>query len=747
MFRAIKRSGLVEEFTQSKIQRAILQAFQSVRPFGIPSVTPLVTRVLDRLRDSALLDGDIKVESIQDVTENVLMDAGHHDVAKAYIIYRHERSQRRATRLTSYLGCGIADYIHVAKYARWEGTLGRREVYAETVDRSRKMHIGKYPQFTSEITLAFDAVHRKEVLPSMRSMQFAGTALLKQNARGYNCSFSLVDRWRVFAESFYLLLCGCGVGYSVQWQHVESLSAVLTVSKSKVLHHTVKDSIRGWADAFDALILSFTKDPCWIEFNYSLIRPLGAPLVTSGGRAPGHLPLRKMLESVRTLLLMAQGRKIRPIEASDIMCLGAEAVLAGGIRRASLIGLFSSADTEMIYSKTKGNFRPAFGSDPGINAHREMANISAVLLRSSVHRSTFDRLIRVASENFGDPGFFFTNDLNYGTNPCGEIGLNPILETPDGPKTGFSFCNLCEINVATVVDASDFLARCAAAALIGTLQASYTDFSYLGAISEAICRREALLGIGITGIQDNRKIGLDAALLEAGVEVVRATNIKWASLLGIKPAARLTTVKPSGTASLELGAVGSGIHPHWARRYFRRVTANPGEACAQYFRSVNPHMVEVKPNGDLSLVFPIEVGPSVRTVKESSAIPFIDEVMLVYKHWVLPGTAIPESSLGLTHNVSCSVTLRDGELAAVCDYIWDRKDSIAAMAFTPDLVDIRFPYAPLQEVKTAEDEARWDRMIASYKRVDWSMMLELDDGTNITAEAACAGPLGCDPKS
>lgn len=760
--RVQKRSGKIEEYNPNKIQRAMLMAFNATSaPGKIPNISPLVHRVMMEIDGADWPDKTVAAEKIQDLTEHAIMDAGFHETAKAYIIYRHERSLARAKRRRPDKWA-LPNYIHQAKYARHRSEWERREVYSETVDRLEAMHLDKYPQFAEQIKDAVGFVRRKEILPSMRSMQFGGKAVLEDHARSYNCSYTLVDRTRVFQEIFYLLLCGCGVGYSVQWQHVEKLPPVKQINVGRVRHYTVEDTIKGWADAAGELIKAFFQTGVWVEFNYSRIRPEGTPLKTSGGLAPGHVPLRKALELCRQILLNAQGRSLRPVEASDIICHLADAVLSGGIRRSSLIGIFSAHDTEMLYAKAKGNFRPAAGTDPGLNAHRQNVNISAALERKGVHRSVFDRIIRVAQENFGDPGFIFLEDLNHGTNPCGEIGLNPTIWLPcDDPKhevldgecptcfgsgevlrTGFAFCNLTTINMATVVSVEDFVDRAWAAAVIGTVQASYTEFPYLGEVTEAIARREALLGVSMTGIQDCRRISLNPVALQAAAHAVVETNKEWAQLLGINQAARTTCVKPEGTASLELGVVGSGMHPHWARRYFRRVTANPNEVLALEFQRINPHMVEVKPNGQLSLIFPIEVPEGSRVVKEADAIEFVKEVETVYRHWVVPGTARPDSSPGLTHNVSCTVTLRDGDLKRVCDYVWATRESFAALAFVPDTIDIKFPFAPNQEVKTPEDEAKWERLVANYRPVDWTKFREQVDGTSLKENMACTAD-GC----
>lgn len=763
MMRTVKRDGEIEAFDPAKIKRALLLAFNHVG--AVPNVAPLVRDVMAALR-VVVEDKTVTVADVAACTENVLMDAGHHSVAKAYIIYRHDRAKVRE-RLRSPDANALPSYIVASKYARHSVSLGRREVWDEICSRDEMMMHNRFAdrgiEFAGLIQRAYGFMRRKEVLPSMRSAQFAGAAMESDNARGYNCSFTLIDRWRAFQEGFYLLLCGCGVGYSVQWRHIDQLSPILRVDRGRVIHHTVADTIIGWADALGALVESFTVSGTWVEFNYSGVRAEGVPLKTSGGKAPGHLPLRAALEKIRGLLLAAQGRRIRPIEGSDIMCLLAEAVLAGGIRRSSLIGLFDANNDEMIYAKARGNFDP---SPMGLNSHRQMVNLSAVLLRGATHRSVFDRLVRVAEENFGDPGFIFVNNLDHGTNPCGEIGLEPVLSGPcifcapggakvredlgleggtcvlcDGAKvikaTGFAFCNLCEVNMATVSGVEDYLDRCWAAAFIGTLQASFTSFPYLGPVTEAIAERDALLGIGMCGIQNNRELALDPEIQRQGALECIRVNTEVSQIIGINAAARVTTVKPGGTGPLVLGMVGAGIHRGWAPRAFRRVTASPSEACAQEFRRVNPHMVDVKPDGDWSLVFPVEFSGA--TLRSETALGFCDDVMNVYTNWVLPGTVRGS----LTHNVSCSVTLRPGERAAVCDYIWEHKESIAAMSFIPLLIDQRFPYAPWQACLTAADEARWDHLVSQYRAVDWTQFREDQDSTTLRMSVACGSDGVC----
>ena len=738
-----KRDGSLQELDTSKIQRAMLMAMQSSRER--PEVMPLVHSVV---RGLVGLEEPIPVARIGEMVESVLLGAGFTSIARAYIEHRVRRDAARTVREKPD-ALALPQYIHIAKYAAKMGA--RRELPHETVARVRRMHTSRFPELAAEISLVMEMVNDRRGMPSMRSMQFAGPAIVRDNARIYNCSFGHIDSWRRFQEMFYLLLCGCGVGYSVQWQHVDMLTEVVEVDTGDVCHYTIEDTIIGWADALGALLSSYSSG-CYVEFNYSLIRAEGSELVTSGGRAPGHLPLKKCLEAVRGVLDGASGRKLRPLEAHDIMCHMATAVLAGGIRRASLIALFSDNDTEMMYCKAKGNFRPMGGGDPGLNAQREMANNSCALLRETCREETFRRLLEIATANYGCPGFYFTNNLDHGPNPCGEIGMWPVagvcgcgFVAPDligecttcGQDilraTGISFCNLTEVNCAAASDVSELYASIRGMAFLGTLQASYTEFPYLGPVTEAIVRRDALLGVGLTGIMDKPWV-LDAEVLRGGALQAIAENKRVAALIGIAPAARVTTIKPSGTASLALGGVGSGIHPRWARRYFHRVTANKNEAAAAFFRERNPHMVEITPSGDWKLVFPVQCKDDAITVKGLSAAKMLDNVMLVYENWVYPGSL----SEGLTHNVSCTITVRDSEWEELVARIWRERERIAAMSFAPYLLEQRFAYAPRQAIITESDEARWNHLIKLYKPVDWGLFV--DEGVrNLATEPACAG--------
>jgi ribonucleoside-diphosphate reductase alpha chain len=722
----VKRDESLEDFTIDKIKSAVAKA--GLSSTAIDVVAEAAVRELDRNVAS--------VEEIQDVVEKSLMSQGYPEIAKKYILYREERRKLREARRKPSKSM-MSDYIHAAKYSRFNPVSGRRETWKESSARNMLMHTKRWPHLESEIVEAFQLVYDKKILPSMRSLQFGGKAIESLNARGYNCSFSLVDRPRFFQEMFYLLLAGCGTGYSVQYCHVDKLPPLVdSIDRTFVSWHTVEDSIEGWANALGVLVGSYFEGSngagIYVDYDYSKIRLQGVPLKTSGGLAPGHVPLKELLENVRKILNGALGRKLKPIECHDINCHVASGVLAGGIRRSSLIALFSPEDAEMMQCKT--------GDWITSNGQRRLANNSAVLIRGNheQNKRIFTNIFRCVKE-FGEPGFIFLVHPDHGYNPCSEIGLNPV--EPKTGKTGWAFCNLTEINGSEIHSESEFIKAAIMAARIGTYQAAYTDFAYLGAITEAIARREALLGVSITGIMDS-PITQDPVFQTRAAKAAVAENIRVAALLGINPAYRVTTVKPSGTASLVLGCVGSGIHPHHARRYLRRVTANHTEPVFQYFKSINPHMCVKSVYNDVDWVieFPIQA-PDVAVIRNDlTAIQMLDKVFSTYENWILPGTANWTSSYGLTHNVSCTLSVRPEEWDLVENYVWENRHRMVSMSFLPWSGDKIYPQAPREEVTTKADEARWNEILENYTPVDYREMKENSDTTSPQSVSACEGP-------
>jgi ribonucleoside-triphosphate reductase (thioredoxin) len=673
---------------------------------------------------------------------------------------------------------GLQDFIAISRYARYSPEKRRRETWSEAVARVRDMHLEHYPEralrdaiagalangeatetevaalgnietLHAGIRHAFSGVANRHLLPSMRSLQFGGEAILGKHARIYNCCFTYVDRIEAFRETLYLLLCGVGVGFSVQKHHVAQLPPIAPRrEEAEPITFMIPDTIEGWADALHALILHAVNGQP-VVFDYSQIRPAGAPLRTSGGKAPGPQPLFHTLTRIEAIVRSAAGRQLRPIEAYDIMMWAAKAVLAGGVRRSAAICLFSADDAEMAAAKT-GNW---FVDQP----QRTASNNSAVMVRAHATRASFDGLF-TAQKEYGEPGFYFVEDVEYGANPCVEIGLHPRLIVDESAitrlrelgyagqlsvgqtLTGVQFCNLTTISADEAETPRRFYELCAQAALIGTLQAGYTDFNYLTPVSRVITEREALLGVSICGILDRPNVLLDRDVLRQGAAVVKAINAIIARALGIRPAARTTCVKPEGTASLLLGT-SSGLHPHHAPRYFRRVQTNIHDPIYLHFRRRNPHMVEPSvydPNGRTEVItFPVE-GPDFGIYRSDlSAVKHLEYVRLVQEAWVQSGRRHEHYSPGLHHNVSCTITVRPEEWPAVADYIWNHRQSFTGVALLQDSGDKLYAQAPREEVATNADIERWNGLV--YEHVDYSLLEESEDLTELKQTVACSG--------
>ncbi len=610
----------------------------------------------------------------------------------------------------------LQDYTFISKYARYNPELKRRETWKESVERVRDMHIRRYPQIEKEIRWAFQQSKQKRVLGSQRALQFGGPAIEKTNARMYNCIASYCDRLRFFQESFWLLLCGCGVGFSVQKHHIAKLPDFLPYWKStspdKPLvykSYVIEDSIEGWANAAGVLIESYfggTEFPEYhgaiIQFDYSNIRPEGAPLSSSSGKAPGPKPLMRALDKVNTLLggcVMFGGNKLRPIDAYDIVMHLSDAVLSGGVRRSATICLFSPDDQEMATAKT-GNW---FVENP----QRGRSNNSALLVRGQTTKEQFQTLMNYVRE-FGEPGFVWSDSTELMVNPCVEIGLYPV-DTETG-QTGWEACNLCEINGKKCRTEQDFEVACKAAAIIGTCQAGYSDLTYLGPVSRRILEKEALLGVSITGMMDNPDILLNPAIQRKMAKLILDVNEKIANKIGINPTARATCVKPAGTTSCILGTA-SGIHPHHAKRYIRRSQGNYLEPPLQHFKAVNEVAVEKSvwsANGtDEVLAFCIEVPKGAKTKNDISAIQLLEYVKLTQENWVMHGTRHERCvAPWLTHNVSNTITVRPDEWEAVTEFIFDNRQFFAGVSLLPMSGDMDYPQAPFTAIYTPIEIAK-----------------------------------------
>ena len=604
----------------------------------------------------------------------------------------------------------LSDITVHMKYAKYLKKKKRRETWRELVSRNKRMHLKAYPELRDEIHAAYKFVMDKKVLPSMRSMQFGGKPIEINPSRVYNCAFLPIDDWRSFSEAMFLLLGGTGVGYSVQQHHVDKLPEIRRPNPKRSRRFLIGDSIEGWADAVKALMRSYFFGGSTIRFDFSDIRPKGARLITSGGKAPGPQPLKECLLKVRGILdEKSDGDKLQAIEVHDIVCHIADAVLAGGIRRPALISLFSADDGEMLAAKT-GNWWEK-------NPQRGRANNSVVLLRHRITKEVFESLWeRVKASGAGEPGFYFTNDKDWGTNPCCEIALRP-----------YQFCNLTEINVSNVETQEELEERAKAAAFIGTLQAGYTDFHYLRDVWRRTTEKDSLIGVSMTGIASGKVLNLDMTIT---AKVVKEENARVAQILGIKPAARCTTVKPAGTTSLTLGT-SSGIHAWHNNYYVRRIRVGKNESIYWYLYLNHPELIEdeyFRPHDTAVIAIP-QKAPDGSITRHESALQLLKRVAKVSTEWVRPGHRKGQN----THNVSATISIKEAEWQDVGEWMWENRDKYNGLSVLPH-ADHTYKQAPFEDCS----KERYEVLIQSLKNVDLTKITEEEDNTDLQGELACA---------
>ena len=597
------------------------------------------------------------------------------------------------------------------KYAKYLPELNRRESWKELVTRNKAMHIKKYPQLKDQIESAYQFVYDKKVLPSMRSLQFGGKPIEISPNRIYNCAYLPIDDYRAFAEAMFLLLGGTGVGYSVQKHHVDALPEIRKPNPKRTRRYLIADSIEGWADAVKVLVKSYFEGGSTYVFDFLDIRAKGARLVTSGGKAPGPQPLKECLIKLQGILdAKDDGDKLSPIEVHDMVCHVADAVLAGGIRRAALISLFSADDDEMIACKS-GNWWET-------NPQRGRANNSAVLIRHKITKEFFmDLWKRVELSNAGEPGIYLSNDKDWGTNPCCEIALRP-----------FQFCNLCEVNASDVESQEDLMARVRAAAFIGTLQAGYTDFHYLRPIWKRTTEKDALIGVSMTGIGSGTVLGYD---MKSAAKAVKEENARVAELIGINRSARTTTVKPAGTTSLTLGT-SSGIHAWHNDYYMRRIRVGKNEAIYTYLAEYHPELVEdeyFRPHDTAVISIP-QMAPEGAILRTESPFALLDRIKRVHLDWVKPG----HRSGNNTHNVSATVSLKAEEWELAGEWMWENRDHYNGLSVLP-YDGGTYTQAPFEDIT----KDHYEVMLQSLTNIDLSNVIELDDNTDLSGELACAG--------
>jgi ribonucleoside-diphosphate reductase alpha chain len=598
--------------------------------------------------------------------------------------------------------------IHM-KYARYLPEFQRRELWPEICARYGEMLIERYPHMADDILSNLELVVQKKVLPSMRAMQFAGPAIARNNSRIYNCAYLPVDDIRAFSEALFLLLGGTGVGFSVQLHHIESMPPIRKAEKLK--RFLVADSLEGWADSVKVLLKGYFGESEYLpDFDYSDIRPKGARLVTAGGKAPGPEPLKICIAHLSAILdRKKNGEKLTSLECHDMMCHIANAVLAGGIRRSAMISLFSYEDEEMLTCK--------FGKWWELNEQRGRANNSVVLPRDTTTRDQFFSLWKkIQLSGSGEPGFYFTNNVDWGTNPCCEIALKP-----------FQFCNLCEVNVSDVEDQEDLNRRARVAAFFGTLQAGFTNFHYLREIWKTTTEYEALIGVGMTGIASGRVLDLD---LKEAAEEVKRTNLHVSARIGIQFAARCTTIKPSGTSSIVLGT-SSGIHAWHGDYYLRRVRIGKNEALYHYLVQQHPELLEDDMlNSKQAIIRIPQKAPGGSILREEHVMDLLNRIRRFNAEWVRSGNRNGANA----NNVSATVSIRDSDWQAVGEWMWENKASYNGLSVLP-YDNGSYSQAPFEDITKEE----FERLEKSLREIDLSCVFEPDDATDLQAEAACAG--------
>lgn len=746
----IKRNGSTVPFDRDKIVVAIGKAMKSAGEFEEHAAETVARAIEKRL--FAKKSGDPAftptVEGVQDEVETGLMLLGFLKSAKAYILYRAERTEKRrlvgdvpervrtlAIESKKYFENNpLGELIYLRTYARWIPEEGRRETWVETVDRYvafMRENLGDKLS-KQEYKEVRQAIQSQEVMPSMRLMQFAGAPARRCNTCAYNCTFTAPTSINDFAEIMYLSMQGCGVGFSVESEYVEQLPQIQKQSGKKLKVHSVADSKEGWCDAL-TLGLTAWYEGNDIEFDYSLVRPAGARLKTMGGKASGPEPLRALLVFAREKILKRQGRRLRPIDVHDIICKIGECVVSGGVRRTAMISLSDLDDADMRDAK-KGQF---FITDP----QRSVANNSAVYGTRPTSHELMEEWVALMKSGSGERGIFNKASLastmpkrrlNYfkkvgflgedrsvrgpvGTNPCGEI----ILQSKQ-------FCNLSEVIARASDSRESLLRKTRVATILGTYQSTLTKFNYISKDWTKHCEEERLLGVSVTGQWDS-EAARDPEIMRAMRDVAVKTNATYAKRFGIKPSLSVTAVKPSGTVSQTFNC-SSGIHPRHAKYYIRRVRISATDSLFKLLKDqgvpCKPEVGQTEENATTYVLeFPVEAPGDAKCKDDFSALDQLEYWKRVKENYT-------------EHNPSATISVGEDEWIGVVDWIQRNWNIIGGLSFLPRF-DHVYRLAPYETI----DKKRYEELSAQLPSVDYSKLIvyERTDETEQKRELACAG--------
>lgn len=604
----------------------------------------------------------------------------------------------------------LSKLVHYRTYAKYLPEEFRRETRDETIKRNMGMHVRKFPALANEIEEVYKEVFAGRVVPSMRSFQFAGDAIERRHNRMFNCSFLNIVSFRDFADLFFMSMSGTGVGFSVKKRHISNLPIIPEGFVTSP--YVIADSAEGWCDS----LLELFRNPD-LQFDYTRIRPSGAPLST-GGTASGPKALIKMHAHVRMILRKAEKRQLTPFECHRIACMLADCVVVGGVRRGALISLFDYDDEEMLNCKA-GNWWEKY-------PELARANNSAAVRKDDTEFEV--KAARVIDACFAggqaEPGLSLTNDDDMGFNPCHEIAL-----------LSYGVCNLTEVNAAKCLSREEWLRAVAAASAIGTLQAAYTDFKYVQPKWKENADKEALLGVSITGQAENQQI-LTEENLKDGALLAVEINKKWAAMMGINPAKRVTTTKPSGTSSSWLGTT-AGVHAGHEIRYVRRVRMDKHSALAKaLIKKFSAFIVEDPFNSeDVITQIPVKLYDTTLLRNQETAVQCLERVKKLYDNWIVPGHLEGAN----THNISLTINYHEHEKEAIKRWMLDNRNAYYGISLIPyDGGDYKYlPYSqPLHpEVFEILDKA-FSQIVENFS---FEEIKERKDNTNFKGEAACAG--------